>query len=184
MSEPSYNEIQDAIFGQVSEAHSDDFEKQITMCSMHAETHDDLQRLVDQKKIQWVPSLKAGAATTGVSNPKHMVHSVIYYGTPSSGYACIGYTIGCLRHDKKAVEIDFLEKRNDAGNEWCHKFLPLIVDAYAAYALYLNNEELANIEQIVFTGPVPGVRSYYTDLGMEWVDDYDSRNAFVMYLHP
>ncbi|WP_188009005.1 hypothetical protein [Grimontia hollisae] len=174
--------IQDAIFSAVAEKHSHNFEKSVTMFAAGDRETDDILALVDKKLLKWQFNLKANAATTAASNPEHMINSVVYYGEPVNGFACMGYAIGCVSKDGTAIEINFMEKRVDSGTEWCQQFLPLIVDAYAAYALYLNTIGSTNIDKLVFVGPVEGAKHYYTNKGLVYVPDYNHSEAMIAHL--
>nr|ELV8710990.1 hypothetical protein [Vibrio vulnificus] len=151
----SISEIQDVIFSSVAVEHSKVFDLKITMGVATEEALEDLEELRKHGVLQWHANLKVGIALSPASNPAHEITLVVYYGGPVNGYCCIGYALGCVDVTGTAIEITHMEKRKDAGSEWCSKFLPLVIDAVASYGLYLNSMKLTNIRKLALVGPLP-----------------------------
>ncbi|EKO3553633.1 hypothetical protein U2G54_000996 [Vibrio fluvialis] len=182
MASLSLSEIQDVIFASVAAEHSKRFDLKITMGVATEEALEDLDELRAHERLQWHANLKVGKNFSPASNPEHEITAVVYYGGPVDGYCCIGYALGCINAEGTAVEITHMEKRRDAGSEWCSKFLPLIVDAVTSYSLYLNSAKLANICKLALVGPLPGVRKYYQEQGFEYFADYLCTDAMVKFI--
>ncbi|EGR1512127.1 hypothetical protein D6089_09610 [Vibrio vulnificus] len=184
MESHSREAIQSAVFSDVARIRSEHFEHNISMCPANDLPREDLLALQRRGKLSFSYDIKAQPWGSPVSALEHLVNSVIYYGEPVDlGYSCIGYVIGCVNDKRQAIEIYLMEKRNDAGSEWQHQFLPLVVDAYAAYGLYLNAFEGKKINKLVLVGPVQDVIKYYLDKGFRLVRDYaDGEDAMVLSL--
>jgi|GEM_PF-2317942 len=177
--------IQVAIFSASGRRNSENLKCEISLrAAPDTVAQQDIYDLLDSGLIKWDFNLKSALFMKSVSNPKHMVRCVAYYGPLSGHYKCLGYALGCINEENGSVEIDFIEKRADAPDELRSKFLPIIVDAYAAYALYLNSKDLGfKIDKFAFVNPVENKIDFYKKRGYEIVNDYlpDCRAA-VKYL--
>lgn len=180
----SYEEIQDKIFSAVAEQVSEFLPLNITLTAAIEDVAlKDIQTLKEQNLLFWDFSMKAQPYMTPVSNPEHMIKCIAYYGDGVNGYYCAGYALGSISSDGTTIEVNFIEKRKDASTDLCSKFLPIIVDALAAYGLYLNSEGLATITKFALVGPVPGVKAYYQEQGFELVPDYSyGMEAMIKYM--
>lgn len=182
MASLSFTEIQDVIFSAVAAEHSKKTELKITMGIATEEALEDLEELRRCERLRWQADLKVGKCFSPASNPAHEVTIVVYYGGPVDGYCCLGYALGCVNAPGTAIEITHMEKRKDAGSEWCNKFLPLIVDAITSYGLYLNSAGITNISKLALVGPLPGVKKYYTEQGFDYFADYLNTDAMIKFL--
>ncbi|EQA4698956.1 hypothetical protein ACX3KM_002913 [Vibrio cholerae] len=178
----SISEIQDVIFSSVAVEHSKFFDLKITMGTATEGALEDLDELKRHGVLMWHANLKVGVHFSPASNPNHEITLVVYYGGPVKGYCCIGYALGCVDSAGTAIEITHMEKRKDAGVEWCSKFLPLVIDAVVSYGLYLNSAKVANINKLVLMGPLQEVRKYYQKHGFEYYADYQNTDAMVKFL--
>lgn len=180
----SFGEIQEKIFSLVAEETSKELPLNITLTSaLEDATLKDIQSLKEQNLIIWDFSMKAQPCMTPVSNPEHMIKCVAYYGDAVNGYYCAGYALGSISVDNTTIEINFIEKRKDASTDLCSKFLPIIVDAFTTYGLYLNSEGVTEISKFALVGPVPGVKKYYQEQGFELVPDYSyGMEAMIKYM--
>ncbi|WP_077337800.1 hypothetical protein [Vibrio ruber] len=157
----------------VAEQLSQQFPLNLSLTTMkEAVTEQDLQDLKKKGLITWDLTLKVGKTTTPVSNPEHMVVCVAYYGDGIDGYYCAGYALGCISKDNSSLEINFIEKRKDASTDLCYQFLPIMIEAFTAYGLYLNQENMSSVDKIVLVGPIDGVKKYYKDQGFKLVSEY------------
>jgi len=173
MDELSLQEVQKDIFAYSAMQSSKLLPKNITLDATQSEsTFLDLEELKNKGLLVWDFKMKSSSWSSVVSNPKHAINCVAYYGDAETGYYCLGYAIGCISEDQTLVEINFIEKRKDASAELDGKFLPVIIDAFASYALYLNKETEANISDFVLVGPLPGVKAYYQKAGFINVENY------------
>ncbi len=178
----SKKEIQELVFAEVAAKHSEHLTLKVTIGSGSEAELDDLRILYEKGFIKWLASLKANPYMTPVSNSSELITAVVYYGDPIEKYACIGYAIGCINAEGTALEITHMEKRKDAGNEWCSKFLPLIVDAYTSYGLLMNTLGATKINKLALVGPLPGVKKYYKESGFEYTADYLDTDAMISFL--
>lgn len=143
----------------------------------------DLRLLQERELIRWDFEMNSTYGCP-VSNPAHLLKCVAYYGDAVNGRYCVGYAIGCINEDRTAIEVDYIEKRCDASEDLRSKFLPIIIDAFAAYGLYLNHIGEANIDKFVLVGPIPGVVGYYKAQGFEHFRDYfQGADAMIKYLN-
>ncbi|MDF4307224.1 hypothetical protein P3697_08805 [Vibrio parahaemolyticus] len=175
-------EIKDYIFSTVAEKHSENFPLRVTLANANEQARGDIQELRDKSLLIWDFNMKLVPYMTPVSNPEGMISCVVYYGDAENGWVCMGYALGCVNKEGTAVEITHVEKRCDAGADFKSKFLPIIVDAFSAYGLYLNHVQLAKVEKFAFVGPLPGVIEYYKQHGFEYVDDYLGTDAVIKFL--
>lgn len=126
---------------------------------------DDLDFLKTHNKLMWNAGIKSRLFTD--LNEEHPIKLVVYYrGSP------VGYAFGGFNKDKKAVEIGWMEKRNDAHEDLDHQMLGIVLDSYAAYALFLNAQG-HDINQIVLVSPVEGAKRYYLESNFTYVADYN-----------
>lgn len=174
MDEMSVEEIQEQIFSNVSLKISERLPKNITLTATPNErVLSDLNDLKDQGLIIWDFAMKAAPWGTPVSNLEHMIKCIAYYGDAVDGYYCVGYAIGCVDVKNRTMEINFIEKRNDASEDLKDQFLPVIFDAFMAYKSFLNEFDPDSfIDKVALVGPVPGVRKYYVEHGFEYISDY------------
>ena len=184
MGEMPLQEIQEKLFSMSAMKSSEELPSNITLTAAPDEqVLRDVQDLQAKRLIVWDFDLKSQRWTTPVSNPEHMIKCVAYYGDGVLGYYCVGYAIGCITADGKAVEVDFIEKRCDASDDLRSKFLPIIVDAFALYGLYLNKQGVTSVEKFILVNPVPDKVGYYKKHGFELVDDYlNGCSAMVKHL--
>ncbi|WP_413113847.1 hypothetical protein [Thaumasiovibrio sp. DFM-14] len=175
---------QDEIFVAVAENASEFLPLNITLtAAVDDVTLGDVQDLQKQGLIAWDFFMKSSPWMGAVTNPEHIIKCVAYYGDAVSGYYCAGYAIGCISTDKTAVEINFIEKRKDASADLRYKFLPIIVDAFLAYGLYLTSEGFAEVDKFVLIGPVEGVKKYYKEQGFTLIEDYSNgTEAMLKYM--
>lgn len=151
------------IFSRSSKNASKALEKEINLSVLepNSKAMEDLTNLRNEEKIIWNVNFKTNFPAC--SNPSHSVNCVAYYGDREINYYCLGYALGCVNEEEKAIEICFIEKRNDSSEELHCKFLPVIIDAYSTYALYLNELGESDIERFVLVSPVAGVIAYYRE---------------------
>ncbi|MGF1763515.1 hypothetical protein [Aliivibrio kagoshimensis] len=178
----SLEEVQQALFSFSAKQSSERLPMNVSLKIDDGddEVKKDLQRLIEEGKILWNYNMKSQIGFNPASNPDHLIRCVAYYGNKEMEYYCVGYVLGCVNKDGDAMEIDFIEKRSDASEDLRSKFLPIIVDAFATYGLYLNSRELANINKLVLVGPVEEVLSYYKRKGFNFSEDYKGTTAMIM----
>lgn len=174
---------QQALFSVSAAKSSDRLPLDIALdaCDESSLAHRDLQELKDKGLIGFDFNLKSAPHMQYVSNPKHMINCVVYYGNAEKGRSCIGFAVGCVNKDVTAIELNCIEKRRDAGSELKYNFLPIVVDAFALYGLYLNEHGLANIDKFVIVGPIETVIPYYKNTGFVYVNNYNGLNVDAMY---
>lgn len=176
--------IQAAIFSASSLKSSHDLPKEISLMAVPNEQAEaDLQELYGRQLLGWDFNMKVTPIFGFVSNPAHIIKCVAYYGVDNKQFLCAGYAIGSINHSGGAVEIDYIEKRKDSDNDLRSKFLPIIVDAYTLYALYLNTKLNLKINKFVFINPIADKIQFYRDRGYEIVHNYrEDCTAAVKYL--
>lgn len=177
-------QVKEQIFASVAEKHSENLPLKISLATTSAHTTQDIAELKEKELLVWDFNMKSIPCMSPVSNPDQMLSCIAYYGDAENGWVCIGYALGCISKDFQAIEVTHIEKRKDAGDDLKSKFLPVIVDAFVAYGLYLNHITSTRISKFVFVGPVPGVLDYYKQQGFEYIDDYSSSgsDAVVKYM--
>lgn len=175
--------IQEVLFSASAVRSSDKFPLTVTLSAVPEGSlaHSDLTELKEKGLIAWDLPLKASQYMTPVSNFEHMLQCVVYYGNAEKGRSCIGFALGCINKENTAIELNFIEKRSDAGDDFKSKFLPIIVDAFTLYALYLNEREDANISKFVIMGPLEQVIPYYKTSGFIYQNDYNGSGADALY---
>lgn len=184
MESKSLQEIQETMLALSAQHSSEALPGRFTLAlGTNEAALEDVQALKDRKLITWDFSMKTHIAMTPVSNPEHMLSCVAYYGDAVLGFYCVGYAIGCISKDGTTIEIDFIEKRCDASDELRAKFLPLVIDAYATYGLYLNSKKVTTIDKIALISPVQGVIGYYKKQGYNYSEDYRGTTAMIMNLY-
>ncbi|MGF1716126.1 hypothetical protein L4D08_14715 [Photobacterium chitinilyticum] len=143
----------------------------------------DVQSLKDKGLLAWDVGFKMKPFMGSVSYPEHRLLTVIYYGDGVIGRYCAGYALGCVNVDRKAVEVNFIDKRSDASEDLRYMFLPAIYEAWSTYTYALNDLFGFDINSFVLVGPVPGVRKYYIESGFTLVEDYHGSEAMVKTLY-
>lgn len=124
----------------------------------------DMETLRDSRKLRWDPSLKSDVFLDMIE--QHPVKLVIYYrGQP------IGYAFGCYCEKTTSMHICWMEKRNDAHNDFDHQMLGVVLESYASYARFLQKRGF-DVKEIALISPIDGVRRYYTDCGFTFVSGY------------
>lgn len=177
--------IQGAIFSASSHRSSQMLPKEVSLMAVPSkDAEDDLQNLYERKLLGWDFNMKASPIFGFVGNPEHMIKCVVYYACEDHRYKCIGYAVGSINEERGSVEIDYIEKRKDAPDDLRSKFLPIIVDAYASYALYLNKSiEGLQINEFAFINPLIDKFTFYQERGFEIVGNYSGGcAAAVKYL--
>ncbi|CAM4044146.1 hypothetical protein [Vibrio neonatus] len=154
----------------------------ISLALPSGKTNEDIQNLKEKGLLCWDFNNLKQPFKTPVSNPEHQLSCIAYYGNTSNGYYCVGYVLGCVNKESTAIEINFIEKRSDAGVDLKSNFLPVIVDAFTAYGLLLNVLGQARINKLVLVGPVEGVRHYYESSGWQYSADYLGTDAYVSFI--
>ncbi len=183
MEEKTLQEIQETLFSLSAQKSSEELPGRLTLtvgtneCALK-----DVASLKEKGLLTWDFSMKSNKSMTPVSNPEHMLSCVAYYDDIESNYYCIGYALGCISADNSAIEIDFIEKRPDTGIELKSKFLPIVIDAFTTYGLYLNDKKVANINKIMLLSPVTGVQEYYIKQGSKYINYYRGTPAMIMLL--
>lgn len=184
MEESSLQDLQRDLFAYTAEKISEELPMNITLTAFpNDQAIRDLEELEGKRLLCWNFRMNSVKGMTPVSNPGHIVKCVAYYGNATKGYYCVGYAIGCVNGDNTALEVNLIEKRSDASHDLRNKFLPIIVDAFTAYALYLNHLGVAQIDTFALVGPIPGLLGYYKSKGFEHLKDYHiGVDAMVKYL--
>ncbi len=139
----------------------------------------DIEELKGRGLLFWDLSFKLMPFMDSVSNCKHQLLTVVYYGDGVIGRYCAGYALGCVNEERKSVELNFIEKRKDASVDLNHTFFPAIYEAWTTYVYALIDLFGYEIDKFVLVGPVPGVRKYYTDAGFTAVDDYFGSEVMI-----
>ncbi|KAB0292005.1 hypothetical protein KI743_06510 [Vibrio sp. D420a] len=176
------DELKNQIFMSVADQHSKHLPMKLSLSLPNEQSKEDLQELKDKQLLAWDFNMKSIPYMSPVSNPQDMLSCIAYYGNAEVGYSCIGYALGCINESGTAIEVNFIEKRCDTGSDLKSKFLPVVVDAFASYGLYLNHTGNAKINKFVFVGPVPGVIHYYQEQGFEYTNDYLGTDAVIKFL--
>jgi len=179
-----FQAVQQAVFHEVAENINKRgrFELDISLTPANEQAKMDLSDLVQQEKLMWDFKIKSHPAMLGVSNPKpeHLIHIVLYYGDKDKNYSCIGAALGTVNTDYSAIELDYIEKRSDAGEDFSGAFMPVITSALTAYARLLNVRYAFSIDKFVLVNPVEGALNYYSKLGFNGpTDSYDSDRRVV-----
>lgn len=166
--------VQAGIFSASSHKSSQSLSKQISLMAVPSkQAEDDLQELYEKQLLGWDFNMKVCPVFGFICNPAHVVKCVAYYGDEENGYKCIGYAIGSINEERGSIEIDYIEKRKDSPDELRSKFLPIVVDAYASYALYLNRKiENLQINEFAFINPVEDKLTFYQKRGFEIIKNY------------
>lgn len=182
--EKSQKEVQQALFSASALRSNETLPLKLVLDSVTngSLAYDDLSELQGKGLIVWDLAMKAAPYMTPVSNPNHIIECVAYYGTAENGRSCIGFALGCISEDGTAIELNFIEKRNDAGNDFKSKFLFIIVDAFSLYGLYLNEAEMAKITRFVLIGPLEHIVPYYKDSGFIHQQNYNGTGVDAMYM--
>ncbi|MUK51101.1 hypothetical protein [Aliivibrio fischeri] len=141
----------------------------------------DVLELKEKGLIAWDLHLKSQPFMGYLSNFDHLIQCVAYYGNAEKGRCCIGFALGCINPEGTAIELYYIEKRKDSGDDLCSKFLPIIVDAFSLYGLYLNSIDLAKINKFVIVGPLDSVVPYYKESGFEYVENYSEMKVDAMF---
>lgn len=142
----------------------------------------DIEELKGRGLLIWDLRFKLQPFMECISNFEHKLLTVVYYGDGVIGRYCAGYALGCVNEGRKAVELNFIEKRSDASEDLHNMFLPAIYEAWTTYVYALNDLYNYDIEKFVLIGPIEGVRKYYRDSGFTFVDDYFGSEAMVRHL--
>lgn len=175
-----YIDIQDKIFTAVSDKFSTILPLNISLSAITNDRMEaDVLALQEQRLIVWDFNMKTQPWGTPVSNPDHLIKLIAYYGDAVNGYYCVGYAIGCVNKDGNAIELDFIEKRSDASTDLAHQFLPLVIEAFSMYALFLNNAGATNITKFAIMSPIQVVRKYYSNEGFTLELDYFGTEAMT-----
>ncbi|MEZ9191590.1 hypothetical protein AB4133_20040 [Vibrio sp. 10N.286.52.F8] len=182
MSKMQLEEVQQSLFTISAEQSSQRLPETITLSSGDDQSMKDIDDLKQRGKVSWDLVLKSQTWKQAVSNVDHMIKCVAYYGNGVDGYYCVGYALGCINAEGTAIELNYIEKRNDASLDLCGNFLSVIVEAWSLYGLYLNQTQQAKISEFALIGPLPGVKAYYQEKGFEWFENYGGTNAMVKYL--
>ncbi|HIF9310971.1 TPA: hypothetical protein ACX6RK_003226 [Photobacterium damselae] len=184
MNDMSLIDIQEKIFAMSAMKSSNELPSNITlMASPNEQSIRDIQDLHEKNLIKWDFGIKSSAWGTPVSNPGHIIKCIAYYGDAVLGYYCVGYAIGCINEEKQCIEIDYIEKRCDASVDLNSKFLPIIVDAFTLYGLYLKHKGVVDINKFALINPLENVRSYYLTQGFSFDENYSSGcNAMIKYI--
>ncbi|EKF9984709.1 hypothetical protein O1D80_002166 [Vibrio cholerae] len=142
----------------------------------------DIDELKKKGLLSWDLPLKLKPFMSTVSNEEHKLLTVVYYGDGVIGRYCAGYALGCVNHERSAVELNFIEKRSDASEDLYGMFLPAIYEAWTTYVYALNDIFGFSVDKFVIVGPIPGVKRYYTECGFKAVDDYFGSEAMIRQL--
>lgn len=161
-----FEAFQTAIFDSVAEQLRDRFpHKSLSIVVPSALIYEDLELLRKTGRIKWDPFLKTQPFFE--LDNVHPIRLVVYYrGNP------VGYAFGGYRKSHSAVEICWMEKRNDAHEDLDHQMLGIALDAYSAYAIFLRAQE-HKVDKIALVNPIEGVRRYYQDSNFKYVDSYN-----------
>jgi hypothetical protein len=175
-------EVQQNLFSISAIQSSKKLPQTITLSAGDDQSMLDIDELKQKGKVCWDLVLKSKTWKQAVSNVEHMIKCVVYYGSGVDGYYCVGYALGCVNSEGTAIELNYIEKRNDASDDLKCNFLNIIVEAWLLYGLYLNQSGAANINKFALIGPLPGLRRYYHEQGFEWFEDYCGTSAMVKFL--
>ncbi|MDW6019952.1 hypothetical protein SBW85_19795 [Vibrio plantisponsor] len=183
--ELSLKQVQQTLFSASAVRSSEKLPLKIALdaVSDNSLAYNDLAELRDKGLIAWDLAMKANSCMTPVSNADHILQCVAYYGNAENGRSCIGFGLGCINNDGTAIELNLIEKRRDSGVDLKSKLLPIIVDAFSLYGLYLNNNGLANISKFVIVGPIESVVPYYRESGFQYVENYLGSGVDAMYMN-
>ncbi len=124
----------------------------------------DLDFLKTNNKLLWNAGIKSRIFTD--LNESHPIKLVVYYrGEP------IGYAFGGFNQELQSVEVGWMEKRNDAHEDLDHQMLGIVLDAYSAYALFLNAQG-HQVNTIAMVSPVEGAKRYYLESNFAFDGNY------------
>ena len=168
-----FDAFQMAVFGKVADHLKDRFpHKSLRLVYAEKLIIDDLDFLKQHNKLIWQPSTKANVLIGMVE--EHPVKLVIYYrGSP------VGYAFGCYCSETQALKVCWMEKRNDAHEDLEHQMLGIVLDAYAAYAQFLQRRGTL-VGTIAFMSPLEGAKQYYLDSGFTYIPDFDRGSSAMI----
>lgn len=180
-----FQAVQQAVFHEVALAINklERFDLDISLAPANEQAKADLSDLVQKRLMMWDFKMKSHPAMLAVSNPdpEHLIHIVLYYGNRDSEYSCIGTALGTVNQAYSAVELDYIEKRKDAGKDFEDAFMPVITYALTAYTRVLNVKYAHSINKLVLVNPVEGVVNYYNKLGFQGPSSSYDNDRTVMY---
>lgn len=175
-------EVQQSFFAISATQSSIKLPETITLSAGNEQSMKDIDELKQRGKVSWDLVLKSQTWKQAVSNVEHIIKCVAYYGSGVDGYYCVGYALGCINAEGTAIELNYIEKRNDASEDLRANFLNVIVEAWLMYGLYLNQIGETKINKFALIGPLPGLKKYYQEQGFEWFEDYCGTNAMVKFI--
>lgn len=188
----SNNEVQknqqQMVFSRVAKNISNKLPKRLSlMAELNDQVKVDLNQLTDAGLLAWDLPFKASCSyMEAVSNYEHILTCVAYYGDDVDKYACVGYALGCVNIDQTAIEMNYIEKSREAHHDLAQQIFPVMVNAFYAYAKFLNVKKEADIKEFILVDPVENVISYYEKFGFELNDKHpeDNRKVMVLSLKP
>ena len=170
------------VFEQVGKEISTKLPKDINFTNnINEQTIQDLEKLNSEGKLGWNLPFKLAPFMNSISNYEHPVYSVIYYGDKQEGYSCIGFFLGCVNEEKNAIELNYIEKRNDAHDDLRHCFFASTNELLIAYASWLNLHEF-NINTIALIDTLEYIKPHYQKYGYKIDKTYTQESIDVMTL--
>lgn len=135
---------------------------------------DDLETLHERGLLRWDAAVKFSSLCELIE--KHPIKLCIYYKRKP-----VGYATGCFNSETNTVEIFWLEKRSDCDPDFDHKFFPLVLDAFSAYAMSLSLHDIFP-GRIAVLSPIEACIAHYENSGMAYTEDYH-RGCAAMILY-
>lgn len=175
-------EAQILIFKKVSEKLSSKLPNKINFTAdFNEQTLEDVYELQRTGKVPWDLPTKLQPFMGAITNYEHSISAVAYYGNKSKGYSCIGFFLGSFNEQNKAIELDYIAKRNDANHDLNRTFFPSTLDLITTYAQFLNQNKF-DIKTIALIGALEYIVPYYKRYGFTYDNQYNHESENVLTL--